>query len=136
MMKDMIIIILTLYSMMVGMVGGLALYLSNPYDNGAYKWFWKYLRENPNIIYEILKYSSSDYYTSSFNNFIINDLFGDIFHPDNISNTLYYVLEKLLESEISKLHESVFVGKISEAIKTIDVRGEFVIIVSKNVLPS
>ena len=67
------------------------------------KKFWKYLRESPDIIYEILKYSNQEYLTSSFNNFIINDLFGDIFHPDNISNTLYYVIEKLLESEISKL---------------------------------
>ena len=75
-------------------------------DNYYYSYlkkFWKYLRENPEIIYEILKYSSQENLTSSFNNFIINDLFGDIFHPDNISNTLYYVIEKLLESEISKL---------------------------------
>ena len=35
-----------------------------------------------------------------------------------------------ISREISKLHESVFVGKISEAIKTIEVKGEFVIIVS------
>lgn len=34
-----------------------------------------------------------------------------------------------ISREISKLHESVFVGKISEAIKTIDVKGEFVIVV-------
>ena len=61
------------------------------------------MRETPEIIYEILKNSSQDNLTSSFNNFIINDLFGDIFHPDNISNTLYYVIEKLLESEISKM---------------------------------
>jgi len=67
------------------------------------KKFWKNLRETPEIIYEILKYSSPDQLTSSFNNFIINDLFCDIFHPDNISNTLYFVIEKLLESEISKM---------------------------------
>ena len=67
------------------------------------KKFWRCLRETPDIIYEILKHSSPEQLTSSFNNFIINDLFGDIFHPDNISNTLYYVIEKLLESEISKL---------------------------------
>ena len=35
-----------------------------------------------------------------------------------------------ISREISKLHESVFVGKISEAIDTIDVKGEFVIVVS------
>ena len=35
-----------------------------------------------------------------------------------------------ISREISKLHESVFVGLISEAIKTIDVKGEFVIVVS------
>ena len=35
-----------------------------------------------------------------------------------------------ISREISKLHESVFVGKISEAISTIDVKGEFVIVVS------
>ena len=35
-----------------------------------------------------------------------------------------------ISREISKLHESVFVGKLSEAIKTIEVKGEFVIIVS------
>ena len=67
------------------------------------KKFWKCLRETPDIIYEILKYSSPEHLTSSFNNFIINDLFCDIFHPVNISNTLYYVIEKLLESEISKM---------------------------------
>lgn len=34
-----------------------------------------------------------------------------------------------ISREISKLHESVFVGKISEAINTIEVKGEFVIVV-------
>ncbi len=34
-----------------------------------------------------------------------------------------------ISREISKLHESVFVGHISEAIKTIQVKGEFVIVV-------
>ncbi len=34
-----------------------------------------------------------------------------------------------ISREISKLHESVFVGNISDAIKTIDVKGEFVIVV-------
>ena len=34
---------------------------------------------------------------------MINDLFADIFYPDNISNSLYYVIEKLFESEINKL---------------------------------
>ena len=37
-----------------------------------------------------------------------------------------------ISREISKLHESVFVGKISDAIDTIDVKGEFVIVVSPN----
>ena len=37
-----------------------------------------------------------------------------------------------ISREISKLHESVFYGKISEAIKTIDVKGEFVIVVEAN----
>lgn len=37
-----------------------------------------------------------------------------------------------ISREISKLHESVFVGRISEAIKTIDVKGEFVIVVEAN----
>lgn len=37
-----------------------------------------------------------------------------------------------ISREISKLHESVFVGKISEALKTIDVKGEIVIIVEPN----
>lgn len=35
-----------------------------------------------------------------------------------------------ISREISKMHESVFVGKISDAISTIEVKGEFVIIVS------
>ena len=76
------------------------------------KKFWRCLRETPDIIYEILKHSSPEQLTSSFNNFIINDLFGDIFHPDNISNTLYYVTEKLLESEISKLQNLSDFSKI------------------------
>ena len=67
--------------------------------------FWKYLRETPDLIYEILKNSIQDYLTSPFNNFIINDLFGDIFHPDNHSDTLYYIIEKLFESEINKLEK-------------------------------
>ena len=74
--------------------------------------FWKYLRENPEIIWEILKYSNPEHLTSSFNNFIINDLFGDIFHPDNISDMLYYVIEKLFESEISKLQDISDFNKI------------------------
>jgi hypothetical protein len=69
------------------------------------KKFWKYLRETPEIIYEIINNSILEYLTSPFNNFIINDLFGDIFHPDNHSNTLYYIIEKLLESEINKLEK-------------------------------
>ena len=58
--------------------------------------------------------------------------------PHRILKTLSAMLEVFgdriisISREISKLHESVFVGKISEAIKTIDVRGEFVIIVSAN----
>ena len=72
-------------------------FLNDNYYYSYLKKFWKYLRENPEIIYEILKYSNQENLTSSFNNFIINDLFGDIFDPDNISNTLYYVIEKLLE---------------------------------------
>ena len=70
------------------------------------------MRENPDIICEILKYSNPEHLTSSFNNFIINDLFGDIFHPDNISDMLYYVIEKLLESEISKLQDISDFNKI------------------------
>ena len=37
-----------------------------------------------------------------------------------------------ISREISKLHENIFVGKISEAIDTIDVKGEFVIVVEGN----
>lgn len=56
--------------------------------------------------------------------------------PHRILRTLNALLEVFgdrvisISREISKLHESVFVGKISEAINTIDVKGEFVIIVS------
>lgn len=55
--------------------------------------------------------------------------------PHRIIRTLDAMLKVLgdrnisISREISKLHESVFVGKISEAIKTIDVKGEFVIVV-------
>lgn len=55
--------------------------------------------------------------------------------PHRILRTLDAMLQVFgdrnisISREISKLHESVFVGKISEAIKTIDVKGEFVIIV-------
>ncbi len=58
--------------------------------------------------------------------------------PHRMLKTLSAMLEVFgdrvisISREISKLHESIFVGKISEAIKTIDVRGEFVIIVSAN----
>ncbi len=56
--------------------------------------------------------------------------------PHRILKTLSTMLDIFgdrtisISREISKLHESVFVGKISEAIKTIEVKGEFVIIVS------
>lgn len=56
--------------------------------------------------------------------------------PHRILRTLNALLEVFgdriisISREISKLHESVFVGKISEAIESIDVKGEFVIIVS------
>ena len=56
--------------------------------------------------------------------------------PHRIIKTLSAMLDIFgdriisISREISKLHESVFVGKISEAIKTIDVKGEFVIVVS------
>ena len=58
--------------------------------------------------------------------------------PHRIIRTLNAMLEVFgdryisISREISKLHESVFVGKISEAIDTIDVKGEFVIVVSPN----
>ena len=58
--------------------------------------------------------------------------------PHRIIRTLETMLEVFgdrnisISKEISKLHESVFVGKISEAIKTIDVKGEFVIVVEAN----
>ena len=58
--------------------------------------------------------------------------------PHRILRTLEAMLEVFgdrkisISREISKLHESIFVGKISEAIKTIDVKGEFVIVVEAN----
>ena len=56
--------------------------------------------------------------------------------PHRIIRTLNAMLEVFgdryisISREISKLHESVFVGTISEAVDTIDVKGEFVIVVS------
>ena len=56
--------------------------------------------------------------------------------PHRILKTLSAMLEVFgdrvisISREISKLHESVFVGKISDAINTISLKGEFVIIVS------
>ena len=67
------------------------------------KKFWKYIVGTPDFIYELIKNSNQDYLTSSYINFIFNDLFSDIFHPENISNSLYYVIEKLFESDINKL---------------------------------
>ena len=64
-----------------------------------------------------------------------------VFHeaPHRIIKTLNAMLEVFgdryisISREISKLHESVFVGKISEVINTfVDIKGEFVIIVSPN----
>ena len=58
--------------------------------------------------------------------------------PHRIIRTLECMLEILgdrtisISREISKLHESIFLGKISEAIKTINVKGEFVIVVEAN----
>lgn len=59
--------------------------------------------------------------------------------PHRIIKTLNAMLEVFgdryisISREISKLHESVFVGKISEVINTfVDIKGEFVIIVSQN----
>lgn len=59
--------------------------------------------------------------------------------PHRIIKTLNAMLEVFgdryisISREISKLHESVFVGKISEVINSfVDIKGEFVIIVSPN----
>ena len=58
--------------------------------------------------------------------------------PHRIMRTLQAMLSVFgdrnisISREISKLHESVFVGKISAAIDSIDVRGEFVIVVEAN----
>lgn len=58
--------------------------------------------------------------------------------PHRILRTLSAMLDIFgdryisISREISKLHESIFAGKISEAIDTIDVKGEFVIVVSPN----
>ena len=58
--------------------------------------------------------------------------------PHRILRTLSTMLEVLgnryisISREISKLHESIFSGHISDAIKTIEVKGEFVIVVEAN----
>lgn len=58
--------------------------------------------------------------------------------PHRIIRTLSTMLEVFgdryisISREISKLHESIFSGHISAAIKTIEVKGEFVIIVEAN----
>ena len=58
--------------------------------------------------------------------------------PHRIMRTLNAMLEVFgdryisISREISKLHESIFVGTIKEAINTIDIKGEFVIVVSPN----
>lgn len=58
--------------------------------------------------------------------------------PHRILRTLSAMLDIFgdryisISREISKLHESIFAGKISKAIDTIDVKGEFVIVVSPN----
>ena len=56
--------------------------------------------------------------------------------PHRILRTLNAMLDVFgdriisISREISKLHESIFVGNISSAINTIEVKGEFVIVVS------
>ena len=58
--------------------------------------------------------------------------------PHRIIRTLNAMLEVFgdrvisISREISKLHESIFTGNISEAIKTIQIKGEFVIVVEAN----
>lgn len=58
--------------------------------------------------------------------------------PHRIIKTLNMMLEIFgdrnisISREISKMYESVYVGSISNAIKTIEVKGEFVIVVSPN----
>jgi len=58
--------------------------------------------------------------------------------PHRIIRTLQAMIEVFgdrtisISREISKLHESIFVGKISQAIKTIEIKGEFVIVVEAN----
>lgn len=58
--------------------------------------------------------------------------------PHRIIRTLEAMLKVFgnrdisISREISKLHESIFYGKISDAIETINVKGEFVIVVSGN----
>ena len=69
-----------------------------------------------------------------------NEDFSLVFYeaPHRIVRTLNAMLDVFgdryisISREISKLHESVFVGKISDAINSIDVKGEFVIVVSAN----
>lgn len=58
--------------------------------------------------------------------------------PHRIIRTLNAILDAFgdrnisISKEISKIHESIFIGKISEAINNIDVKGEFVIVVEGN----
>ena len=58
--------------------------------------------------------------------------------PHRIVRTLEAMLKVFgdrnisISREISKLHEMVYVGKISTALETIDVKGEFVIVVEAN----
>ena len=58
--------------------------------------------------------------------------------PHRILRTLEAMLKVFgnrnisISREISKLHEMVYVGKVSKALETIDVKGEFVIVVEAN----
>lgn len=90
--------------------------------------FYGFLSSKTNKMYEELENLKDSDYTLVFYE-----------APHRIIKTLNAMLEVFgdryisISREISKLHESVFVGKISEVINTfVDIKGEFVIIVSPN----
>ena len=70
----------------------------------AIKDFWIKLREEPELVFKIIKYSSKENLVGLLNLFICNDLYLDILSPpETFPNQLYYLIFKLMSEEIKNI---------------------------------
>ena len=65
--------------------------------------FLTLLRNYPEIMYKLIKYSDKKYFTYHFNFFLLNNFYEDILNQNFLSKEFIYIVKHLFEDIISKL---------------------------------